>query len=352
MLFKSCFVAPVIVMLSALLFSACGQKSEEGEPPVFVTIAPVKTQAWQNSVDATGTLNAIQGAELKAEVAGRITKIYFSPDQKVRAGDPLIDINPGILMAQLKLQQATEVLQNANFQRAKKLYRQGVISHADFDQAKANDAEAVANVNAAEANLAEAKVKAPFDGTVGISQLNVGSYVNLGDPLVSLEQLDPLRVDFSVPEAYAGKIFPGDKVELLLKDNGVETYVGKVTAIDSSIDQTTRMLAIRATVSNEKLKLLPGGFAQVKLYYGPVQTVMTVPQDAVVNDGDAHEIYLVDKGKAKEVPITVGERFGDAIIIKSGVKPGNLIVTSGLVKLHDGATIIDVAAKPKEPPKK
>jgi membrane fusion protein (multidrug efflux system) len=339
----------VIVCLSLIGIAACSKKDDDhGAPPVFVTTAPVKTIAWQKSVQATGTLQAIQGAQLKSEVSGRVTKIYFKAGQVVHAGDPLIDINPSILLAQYNAAQANAQLQAANFQRAKKLYQQKIISKADYDNAFASAASTKSLADAAAANLAQARVKAPFDGTAGINLVNVGDYVALGVPLLNLQQLNKLRVDFSVPELYAGMVKVGDKVKLTIGDTGDTAVTGQVIGIDSAIDQTTRMLALQGIVSNDAdHHLLPGGYTQVTLYYGPGTNYVEVPQTAVVDEDASHKVYILEGQKAKEIPIEVGERVGDQVIVKSGLKPSQVIITSGLIKLHDGASVIDEAAMAK-----
>jgi membrane fusion protein (multidrug efflux system) len=346
-MFKKNFLG--IVCLSLIGMVACSKKDDgSSAPPVFVTTAPVKTIAWQKSVQATGSLKAIQGAQLRSEVAGRITKIYFKAGQVVHAGDPLIDINPSILFAQYKAAQANAQLQSENFQRAKKLYQQKIISKADYDNAFANAANTKSLADAAAANLAQARVKAPFDGTAGINLVNEGDYVGLGIPLLNLQQLDKLRVDFSVPELYAGLIKVGDKVKLMLGDTGDTIIAGQVTGIDSAINQTTRMLALQGVMPNDaEHHLLPGGYAQVTLYYGPSTSYVEVPQTAVVNEDASHKVYITENQKAKEVPIEVGERVGDQVIVKSGLKPGQVIITSGLIKLHDGASVIDETSMAK-----
>lgn len=328
----------------SLLLVACSKSQGPEAPPVVVETAPVEVQAWQDSVQATGTLKAIQGAEIRSEVAGRVTKIYFTSGQQVKAGDSLIDINPNVLAAQLKADQATAALQQANFKRAQQLYKQKFISKADYDQARANQDTAIATAKAAAASLAEAQIKAPFAGTVGINLINVGDYTAQGTPLLHLEQLDKLRVDFSVAEEYANQVAVGDKVELHLKNNGAQTFVGRVTGVDSAIDNDTRMLALQAVVPNTQAHtLLPGGFAQVKLYYGPSKQVLTVPQIAVAVDGDDHKVFKVVAGHAQSTPVTVGERFGDQVVIESGLQASDVIVTNGLVKVHDGAAVVNAA---------
>lgn len=344
----------VFFCLAVFGLVACSKKEGEGMPPVFVTMAPVKEQDWQASVQATGSLQAVQGAQIKSEVAGRVTKIYFTSGQSVHAGDLLIDINPTVLRAQYNAAEANAKLQESNYQRSKILYRQKVISKADYDNALANKENTKSLAEAAAASLAQASIHAPFDGTVGINLVNVGDYAAVGTPLLNLEQLDRVRVDFSVPENYAGKVKVGDKVSLASEDSDAKPVLGQVTGVDTAIDQTTRLLALQAIVPNDAAHhLLPGAFSQVTLFYGPVTQTLSVPQTAIVYDGKTHKVYVPENQKAKEIPIEVGERFSDQVIVKSGLKPGQVIITSGLIKLHEGSPIIDLASMSKmAPPKK
>ena len=343
-LHKGFFAFLTLCVFSGL--TACSKGGQQGMPPAMVPLGAVKSQDWQSSVVATGTVNAIQGAQLKAEVAGRITKVYFTSGQTVHTGDPLIDINPLALEAAYKSAKATAVFNEANYRRSVILFHKKFISQQDMDTALSNKETSEAALHVAEANLAEAKVKAPFDGTVGINLVNVGDYVAIGDALFNIEQLNQLRIDFVVPENLSGFIHLGDRVVLTVKDNpGAPTYTGKVIGLDTAIDQSTRMLAVRAVFANDQkdTHILPGSFAEARLYYGPRTRVAILPQTAVVSDAEVNSVYLVDKGHAKLTPVKLGERFADQVVAISGIQPGAMIVTSGIVKVHDGDAVVDPA---------
>ena len=324
------------IALAVVLIASCGQSSKgnSGKQSV-VEIAPVKVQSWQDNLKTTGTLNALQGVQFKSEVAGRVTKIYFHPGDKVQAGQMLLEINPANAEAQYHAAQAASVLQQGNYRRAQILYRQKVISQADLDTALYNKNSAFAAEKAAQASLDLAEVKAPFAGTMGLALINLGSYVAVGTPLFNLEKLDQLRVDFHIPERYANQAKVGDAVVLS------PTISGRVTGVDTAIDPATRMLGIQALIDNAVAHpLLPGGFVEVQWFYGAVRQVLLVPQTAVLDEGVAHKVYKVTKGIAHTVPVSIGQRFNDQIIIQSGLKAGDLIVTNGIIKLRDGDAVV------------
>lgn len=332
---KYCSILLALVLLFAL--TACGRSDRHDEQKIVVDIAPVQAQSWQDSLKTTGTLSALQGVQFKSEVAGRITKIYFHPGQKVHAGDLLLEINPAAVSARYNEAQAAAVLQAANYRRAQLLYRQKVISQAELDTALFNKDTALAAEKAAAANLDLAEIRAPFSGTMGLELITLGSYAAVGTPLFNLEKLDQLRVDFQIPERYIAQVTLNDKVMLT---PGIS---GHVTGIDTAIDPETRMLGVQAVIDNTGTNtLLPGAFAEVQWFYGPERQVLFVPQTAILDEGVNHKIYKVVSGVARAVLVTVGQRFNDQIIIQSGLKEGDDIVINGLVKLHDGDTVVGV----------
>ncbi len=326
-----------------ILLSACSKNNGDGMPPAMVTLAPIKTQLWQPSFEAIGTVNAILGAQLKSEVAGRITQIYFQPGQQVHRGDSLLDINPAQLLASYHSAQADAALAQANLDRAVVLYHKKFIAKQDYETTLDKQKTALAALNLAAANLAQARITAPFDGTVGINKVNVGDYITVGTALLNLEELNQLRVDFTVPENLVGKVQIGDRVTLNTKDHASKALEGKVVGVDTAVDADTRMFSVRAIFDNtpDNKSILPGSFAEVTLFYGPGLPVMVVPQEAVVSDGDADSLFVAINGHAKLMPVKLGERFTDQVVVKSGVKPGDIIVTAGIVKVHEGMPVVD-----------
>jgi membrane fusion protein, multidrug efflux system len=330
----------VFAICSMLFLVGCHDSNKHAsKQKSIVEIAQVKLQSWQDNLKTTGMLSALQGVQFKSEVAGRVTKIYFHPGDKVRAGEILLEINPANAEAQYRAAQAASILQQSNYHRAQLLYRQHVISQADLDTALYNQNSALSREKSAQASLDLAVIKAPFAGTMGLALINLGSYVSVGTPLFNLEKLDQLRVDFHVPERYGSQAKVGDRVVL---SPGV---VGRVTGVDTAIDQDTQMLGMQALIDNSATApLLPGSFVDIQWFYGAPHQVLWVPQTAILDEGITHKVYRVKNGIAHAVLVTTGQHVNDQVIIQSGLKNGDFIVTNGLIKLHDGDPVTNARA--------
>lgn len=303
-----------------------------------VIVATAKAQDWQTRIQASGTLNAIQGVMLKSEVAGNVTKIYFHSGDAVKAGDVLLEINPGVLKANLVAAQATADLNSGDYDRATALFKRGALSKQDLDTALANKASALANLQAAKAQLAQNIITAPIDGKLGLTLYNVGDYINVGQSLVNLQSLDTLRVNFSVPQNNASQIKSGDPINVQSDSFPGETFQGSVSAVDTAVDVNTRTVAIRAHIPNPNGKLLPGSFVQVTVDAGAQNMLVSIPQLAVVYDASGNYVYTVVNGKAVKTPIKILQTNKNMIAV-SGLKDGDAVVTQGQLKIHDGANV-------------
>lgn len=330
----------ISVSLLLLLLSAGSHAEEMKVPPTVVEAAKVRSQNWQQHVAATGTLLANQGTVLRAEVGGRITSIYFQPGQTIAEGAPLIDINPAIVEGEFKAKQAELKLNQANYQRAAQLFQRKLFPKAELDKQLALLNTAKADLASAQAKLAQARVKAPFAGKVGLNKFNVGDYVAVGQELVSIQSLDPLRVDFSVPEIYANQLAIGQAVTITVASAPGNTFQGKLIGIDTMIDPKTRSIAVRAHIPNKDQKLLPGAFAQITLFMGQSQPVLTLPQQAVVYEDGKTFVFKVVADKAIKVLVKAGKRIGSDIVIEQGVNANEQVVTAGQLKLMDQAPVV------------
>jgi membrane fusion protein (multidrug efflux system) len=314
-------------------------------PPTPVEVATVQKQAWQPELHATGTLVANRGVMLRTEITGRITKVLFTPGQLVKPDAPLIQLNPDILQAQFDSAKAQQTLSQAHNDRMLALYKRNTISKADLDKSQATLKSDTANVAHMQARLDQALIKAPFEGRVGLNLVHPGDYVASGQELVSIQAIDPIRADFSVPETYAGKVVVGQMVQVTTALYSGKFFTGKLAEIDSLLSSKTRTLAVRAHIPNADHKLLPGAFVDVKLFLGEKQDVLTVPQTAVVFDASGNYVYkLLDK-KAIKTPVKLDTRLGERVIIKEGLKVGDIVIIAGQVKLHDGSSVDVKAAK-------
>jgi membrane fusion protein, multidrug efflux system len=316
-------------------------------PPAIVEAVKVKPVFHQEQIAATGSLVAIPGIIVKPEISGRITKIYFKSGDDVLAGAPLIEINTDVINAQLGEAQAMLKLARLQFRRYSELYKTHDISKAEFDKAQAEHNSLQAKAEQIQAQLRQAKIVAPFAGKLGLSQVSVGDYVNAGQSIVNLQNLDPLKVDFSIPEVYLSKVSVEQTISLHTDAYPKETFLGKVEAIESLINQNNRTLNIRASIPNKDKKLLPGMFVATTLQFGEKYQLIKIPQPAVVYSAEGNYVFKVVNGKAQKTAVELGERDSDDIIIKSGIKPNDVIVTTGQLKVHDGAPVIIAKDKSK-----
>lgn len=319
-------------------------------PPSFVETTTVKFTSRQQQVAATGTLNAIPGIVIKPEISGRITKMYFKSGDAVAKGAPIIEINPDIIKAQLAQAQATLQLTKLNYERAVQLYKTHDISKADFDKSTADYNSAKASVDQAKAQLQQTVILAPFNGKLGLSQVNLGDFVSPSTEIVNLQSIDPIYVDFSIPEVYVSKVARGQNVLVRTDAYPGVTFNGKVEALESAINQANRTLMLRASIPNKDGKLIPGTFVEVSVLINQENQVIEIPQTAVVFSPEGNFVYRVVDGKAAKTIVTLGDRDADKVVVKTGLNSGDIIITSGQLKVQDGSPVM--TAPPQQEVKK
>jgi membrane fusion protein (multidrug efflux system) len=333
----------VVIAFSAFAQTA-NQKSKT--PPAVVEIVKVTSTSRQEKIPSTGSVVAIPGIVVKPEVPGRITNIFFKPGDDVVFGTPLVEINPDPDRAQLAQAEADLKLAQLDYDRYAKLYASRVVSKADFDQKQATLDADKAQVDLASANLRETLVKAPFTGRLGLNLVNLGDYVNAGQNIVSLQSLDPIYVNFTVPEIYLKQLAVGEKVTITTDSFAGESFEGQVYAFDPLVNSSSRTINARATVPNKDKKLLPGAFAEVTLFAGSPTKVIAIPETAVVYSPDGNYVYKVIDGHiAKKASVTLGERNQQNIIVTSGLAEGDIIVTAGQLKIPADGTEVILASK-------
>jgi membrane fusion protein (multidrug efflux system) len=334
-----------IICLLCGLFSSVGfaKSAPKGMqmPPAVVSITEVKEQGWQDQVHSTGTLTADQGIIVKAEVPGRVTRIYFKSGENVKQGDPLVELDQSILRAQLQLYQSQLHLNELQYQRYSDLYKKHFVSTSDYDTAAANLQTTKAQVAQVQAQLAQMLIKAPFSGKLGLKQVDLGDFVTAGQALVNLQAINPLRVDFSVAEIFLSKVAVGNAVLIRTNSYPDKIFKGKVYAFEASIDPNTRTLAMRATIPNSDNKLIPGSFVDVTLLLGHPQKLWVIPQTALVSSLQGDFVYRAINGHAVKTPVVVQQRANHQAIISSGLTTGDKVVTDGQLKIpFDGAPIM------------
>ncbi len=324
--------------------------SSQGVPPQTVSTIKAGYEAWQPALDVIGTLRAVRGADLAPEVGGVISAIHFDSGQEVKAGAPLVQLNAATDLAQLSSLKATAELAELNYQRDARQLKVQAVSQATVDADAANLKIAKARVAEQQALVDKKSVRAPFDGRLGIRLVDLGQYVAPGTKLVTLQALDPVFVDFSVPQNALSSIRPGLKVRARSDSLPGEQFDGTIAAIDAKVDTATRNVQVRASLGNAQHRLLPGMFVSVTVETGAEERRLTLPQTAISFNPYGNTAFVVEEkgkgpdGKPKLVAaqrfVTTGETRGDQIAVLSGVKEGETVVTAGQLKLRNGVPVI------------
>lgn len=351
-------------------------------PPPVVTTTQAGYQEWQPELGAVGTLRAVRGVDVASEVAGLVTEVPMKSGSEVKKGDVLLRLRDADDVAKLQQLQATLHLAQLNYERAKKQVAVQAIAQADYDAAKTNLEKARADVAAQAALVAKKTIRAPFAGKLGITMINPGQYINPGDKIVTLQQLDPIYIDFYLPQRNLGELRVGSKVSLHLDAYPGKRFEGTLTAINPKVDADTRNVQIEAAIANPEHVLAPGMFANVAVETGKQQRYLTLPQTAVVFNPYGQTVYVVKHkselpdasgGKAggdpkpaakpaaagaagddlavQQVFVTTGPTRGDQVAVLTGLKAGDVVVTSGQVKLKSGmAVTVDNRVRPEDNP--
>ena len=284
------------------------------------------------------------GGSLRAEVPGQIIELHFDDGQPVIKGEPLFSIEATVLEAEANEARANAEQSEAAYERAKELIDDKLISATNFDSARANYNVSIARLLSSQARLSKTLIRAPFDGYVGLRKINIGDYATIGQELVDVVQLDPLRVEFSVPETLLGQLKPAQKIAVSIDAYPEETFNGVITAIAPQIDVTGHSVMIRARLPNPDLKLRPGLFAQVSVTLAIKLDALMVPEQAIWPIGQTKTIFVVENAKAVQKTVTTGQRQPGRVEIKSGIIAGEELVTAGQMKIFDGAAVQTIPA--------
>lgn len=320
-------------------------------PPVTITASKTKAQSWKPYLESTGTLVAVSGADLSTEANGIVTKIYFKSGQKVQKGMTLLELDTRVQQAQLANNIAQMKLARITLNRDKQLYEKRAAAKSVYDQTLVKMEQAQAEVDRIKAIMAQKVIVAPFSGKLGIRKVNIGEYVSAGKNLVTLQALDPLYVNFSLPQQYFKKLKIGQTAEIYNNAYPKQNFVGKITAINSKINVDTRNILIQASLPNPKNILVPGMFVQIHVVLPTINHVVTAPQTAISYSLYGDSVYILEPTKQKTKKgkpiylayrrfIKVGQRRGNTVVILKGVKPNQWIVTSGQIKLQNKTRVI------------
>jgi membrane fusion protein (multidrug efflux system) len=344
----------VVVLLAGLGFVKFRQiqsgvaASAFQPPPEAVTSIVAKREVWPASMNVIGTMEAVHGVTVSADLPGAVEKIDFVSGQSVRAGDILVELDTRQERAQLAALEAQRDLAHVNFDREQQLVDEGVISRVEYDQATAQRKATAANVEEIRATIERKTIRAPFSGILGIRKVNLGQYMSAGDAVAPLQSLDPIYVNVGVPQQAIGQIQVGRSLRVISENLAGQVFTGKVTAIDSVVDQTTRTIQVQATLSNPEGKLRPGMFVQVEVVLGASRPVIALPTSAINYAPYGDSVFVITdmkdpkgqtyRGVRQQFVKLEGSR-GDQVAVVSGVNPGDEVVTSGVFKLRNGAAV-------------
>jgi membrane fusion protein (multidrug efflux system) len=311
-------------------------------PPLPVEAVTLKAQKLAAGLQTVGSLRADESVVVRPEVAGRIVRINFTEGARVQAGQPLFVLDGSVQQAALN--EAAANLENSrrNVQRAGELAKQKLLASSDYDRAQATYGVDQARVASARTALSKMTLRAPFAGEVGLRNVSVGSFVTVGQDLVTLVRLDPIEVDFSVPESALSQLQKGQKISITVDAFPSDVFGGAVTAIDPVIDPNSRSAKLRAQIANPDGRLRPGQFAKLQLDTGGNTTdAVLVPEQALMQDGSQRYVWTIVDGKAKKAVVRTGVRVPGAIQVTEGLKAGDQVITAGQTKpmMNDGLPV-------------
>ena len=348
-------VAVMLVFIAVLGFvkfqqiqTAIAKGAAFQPPPAAVTTIVAAQEGWPATLRAIGTMAAVQGVTVSADLPGIVKRITFESGRAVREGEVLAELDTRQERAQLAAIEAQRELARLNYERMKGLLSDRVISQADFDRAMAEEKQTTAQVGEIQATIQRKTIRAPFSGVLGIRQVNLGQYLGAGHALVPLQSLDPIYVNFGVPQQDLRRVRVGHRVTVRTDDLGGAEFSARVTAFDAIVDETTRNVQVQATLSNPGGKLRPGMFVQTEVSLGSSRTVIALPASAISYAPFGDSVFIVtdlkqENGQSyrgvRQQFVKLGGARGDQIAVMSGVAPGDEVVTSGVFKLRNGAAV-------------
>ncbi|QPK64550.1 efflux RND transporter periplasmic adaptor subunit [Methylomonas sp. LL1] len=312
-------------------------------PPAVVAAATVKQEQWSSSLSAVGSLTAISGVDVSNEVVGKIKTIHFESGQSVKQGQLLVELDADTDLAELKGLQAEQDFAQVRFERSEKMIEKKYVSRSDYDQHKAMLDQAMAAVQAKKTLIDKKMIRAPFNGELGIRQVNLGEYLAEGKAIVSLQKLDPIYLDFSLPERHVSQLAKNQPISATVQAYPDRYFSGRIMAISPAVERDTRALKVRALVANQDKALRPGMFAQVQIKSGSNLQVLTLPDTAISYNPYGDSVFLIEQTEkgltVQSRQVVTGQTREGRVEIVSGLRAGDKVVSAGQVKLRNGMPV-------------
>jgi membrane fusion protein (multidrug efflux system) len=357
-------IAGLVAALGAVKFHqiqvAIAQASSFQPPPEAVTTVVAKREAWPDTLQAIGSVAAVQGVTVAADLPGLVDRIAIDSGRMVRADEVLVQLDTRQEKAQLAAAVAQLELSRLNLERARGLADEGIVSRADYDRASAEHKQAEARVGEIRAAIERKTIRAPFAGMLGIRQVNLGQYLAGGDPVVPLQSLDPIFVNFTVPQQEVGRLRVGGDVQVTAESMKDAPFTGRITAVNSIVDESTRNVQVQATFANPRGLLRPGMFVETKVLLGGSRDVVALPASAINYAPYGDSVFIVEQVQgpngqsyrgARQQVVKLGGAMGDQVAVLSGLDAGAEVVSSGVFKLRNGAAVrVENAVQPANNP--
>lgn len=343
---------PLILILAILVIAIAGYfywqhrqqqaAAPQGFPPTVIAATEVQQENWLPTLRSVGSLVATNGINLSTEVNGIVSEIIFTSGQPIEQGQIMVKLEDSVDVAALDALRAERKLSEIKFARSKDLLKKRVVSKSEYDEAQAGFDAATARVKQQESVIKRKIIRAPFTGLAGIRQVDLGQFIEAGNPIVSLQALDPIFVDYTLPERYLTRLKAGQVVKLRLDALPEQEFTGEVTALNSGVDTGTRTLLVRATLANPDGILRPGMFAEVQTITGAAQPVLTLPRTAISFNTYGNFVFVINQSEqgmsVKRTAVETGD-VREGRVVVTNLPAGTQVVRAGLVKLRDGAPV-------------
>lgn len=330
----------VLALIKILIFpkeqeNKAGKSGKNAKKINNITVYVIKPEVLENNIKASGTIFSDMETQLKPEIAGRIVKINFRDGAQVKKSQLLVKLNDADLQAQLKKLKVMEKLYSEKEIRQNKLLKLGGISIEEYDNTLSQLQTTQAEIELLKVQIDKTEIKAPFEGVIGLRNVDEGQYVTTSNIIASLQKLNTVKIDFSIPEQYAKLISLNEAISFTVKGSA-EKFKGEIAAIEPKVDLSTRTVMVRAKSPNAKNKLIPGSFAEVELSLQKTNNALMIPTEAVIPILKGQKVFIYKSGKAKEQKIITGIRTENKIQVTEGIAEGDTIITSGIMQIKDG----------------
>lgn len=337
----------MLTLMTSVVFAAPPGPPGDKPRPTPVRAEAVKVISLTKTVSAVGSLRADETVVIKSEIEGRLLRIHFNEGQTVAKGAKLVSLDPAEAQAQLAASSSEVRMAQLTFDRLTELFGKGLSSRQEMDQSQARLDQAKAKETLDKVRLDKTVITAPFDGVMGLRQVSPGALVDKNQAIATLEKINPIQVEFQVPEVHIAKLRSGQNITLTVDARVGKTYSGRIYALDTAVDAATRSITVRAHLSNARTELRPGMFARVALPLGERADALAVPEQAIVPKGQDMFVFKVIDGKAMRTPVQLGQRRDGQVEVLDGVNAGDLVVTDGMKLFGDGMPVmVQGAEKP------